>query len=97
MRKKPTTAKKILILSRKKADVFSLWSISKTIIALKMYFSSGQFLLYNIQVLHAVDATTASVDVADHITHKLLWGGDFELHDWLEQNGLGLLDTLTSS
>jgi len=48
MRKNPTTAKKILILSRKKADVSSLWSISKTIIASKMYFSSGQFLLYNI-------------------------------------------------
>src|SRR5690606_30946961 len=47
-------------------------------------------------LLHAADATTAAVEVADDVAHVLLGRDDLDRHDGLEEDGLrpacGLLE-----
>src|SRR5690606_6495326 len=42
------------------------------------------------QIVHALDQTATTVQVTDHITHVFFRRLDFDLHDWLQQNWLGL-------
>ena len=41
-------------------------------------------------LLHALDVAAAAVDVAHDVALKLLGNGDLDLHDRLEEDGLGL-------
>ena len=49
------------------------------------------------QVFHCLNAAPAAIEVANDITHEFLRCCYLNLHHWLEQDWVGLLDTFAGS